>query len=264
MAEAKKELTPEQIEQMREKKRQKRARQKANKAQNAPQPQEKTMSANNQKVRLTDEEYAKQQLEFKSKKIEMNPKDAIVSIAEASEAKTLAYSVNEVNAIAEYVRNNMGAKVPLDTGVMLIKIFQESVAKPIEEYIKLANSHGIGSRRGLALYRETQTKEKNKAAAQELFRNKTIENEIPEETKEREAHEKTLEKAVLELEKAKEALRKAEELKAEAQNVLNEGFAKRSSNQKERKRVEAEKAKEAARVAAEQAKAKTEEADTAA
>lgn len=257
MSETNIELTPEQIEQRREKSRAKRAKQRAKKE--APQTQEQQSPAakqntqkkpQDQRVRLTDEEYIKQQLEFKSKKIEMNPKDSVVSIAESSEAKTLAYNVNEVNAIAEYVRNNMGSKVSLDVGVMLIKTFQEGVTKTIDEYIKLANSHGIGSRRALALYREAQAKEKNRAVAQELFKNKTIENETPEETKEREIQEKALEKATQEFEKAKEAvtraldaMKKADELKLEALSIFNDGFEKRGAAQKERKQIEAEKAK---------------------
>ncbi|MBW6487476.1 hypothetical protein [Sulfurimonas sp.] len=264
-------LTLEQTEQRREKNRVKRARQRARKLQEtlhdkplkenpepvkAPQkkPQER-------RARLSNEEYAKQQLEFKSKRIEMNPKDAVVSIAEATEAKTLAYNVSEVNTIAEYVRSNLGSRVPMDLGILLINTFQEGVAKTIEDYIKLANSQGIGSRRALALYKEVQTKEKNRAVAQELFREKTIESETPEETKEREAQEKALEKATAELAKAtaelakaKEALVKAEELEAEAEKVLDAGFEKRHADQKEREKAEAAKAREAAKAAAEEVK----------
>lgn len=260
MAEIKKELTPEQIEKRRAKNRarsekKKLARQEEQKN-NAPaqnKPTKQTKQTNQRPQRQSEEEYLEGLISSKSERIQRDPRNSIVSTAEAYESRTLAFAVREVNTIADYVRNNFGTeRVSTDVGIELIDFFSENIKKNIDDYISLACSNGIGSRRTLSEYRDEQRKQKNREIAEENFRNKTIQNETPDETKEREQHEKAVEKAQSEIDKAneamqkaKEALEKAEQCKAESLEILSDGYSKRHEAQKERKQAEAQKAKEA-------------------
>lgn len=262
MEEVKKELTPEQIQAKRERNRAKNERKKLAKAQakNDESPQPKNTQPQNKNTQpqlannanqnkrevLTDEEYNKRQVEFKSKKIQENPKSAVVSIAEASEARTLAYSIRDINMIAEFVRNNMGSeRVPMEVGTHLISHFRDNVEKSLQEYVDLANSYGIGGKRSLFEYRQEQKKIKNRELAEENFRNKVIENENASETKEREQQEKALEKAQAEIDKLKESLEKAVLTKIEASEALSQGYQNRHAAQKERRLESAKKAEAA-------------------
>jgi septal ring factor EnvC (AmiA/AmiB activator) len=121
MAEMKKELTPEQLEKRRAKNRarsekKKLARQEEQKN-NAPAQNKPTNQTNQRPQRQSEEEYLKGLISSKSERIQRDPRNSVVSTAEAYESRTLAFAVREVNTIADYVRNNFGTeKVSTDVG----------------------------------------------------------------------------------------------------------------------------------------------------
>ena len=241
------ELTPKQLKQ-RIKNREKKARLRANKQNtenNASSSSKKSKPLKKEEVKLTDAEYTQQVIDDKTHRIERNPKAAVVSIAETTEARTLAFKVNEINMITDFTRSNMGTKrVSFQEGQQLLELFEVDVSQNIDKFIELASSFGIGSKRTLSEYKKVKAKEKKKLERIEAFKTESIANETPEETKEREAQVKAVEKTEADLEKAKEALRVAEEKLHNAKELENDGFTKRAEAQKVRK-LEAEAKAEA-------------------
>ena len=233
------ELTPEELAR-REKNRarkQKIKEQKANQQQattDKPKPQ-------NTKVRLTDEEYTQQQLEKKSTQLGKNPKGSVVSIAETTESRSIAFKINEINMITDNVRSSMGTdKISFEDGAKILKFFKHNISDKIDGFMELAYSYGIGSKWSLVEYDEKTKKEKARAKEILQQREKFMAIETPIEAKEREAQEKVLEKATVELEKLKESLHKAEEALLKAQTEHEEGFKTRIAQQRERAKLAAE------------------------
>lgn len=274
------ELTAEQLKK-RNKKREQRERQRAAKAdQSNPsttftttqEPAAKPASVSKMPERLTNEEYTQQQIDKKSSKIERNPKGSVVSTAETSESRSVAFKVDEINTITEFTRAHMGTeKVSFESGAELLKFFKHNISNNIDKFITLAYSHDIGSRWALAEYKETLRKEKIKHAQVADQRAFSISNEIAAETKEREIQEKAVEKSASELERAQDVLNKAQEalLKAQETHVKtiaeqDTAYAARILVQKERKIAENNERAEQNRLAAEANKTQqSEAADTA-
>ncbi|MFA6195329.1 MAG: hypothetical protein WC656_01640 [Sulfurimonas sp.] len=195
-------------------------------------------------VRLTDEEYTQNILDKKSAKVEKNPKGSVVSTAETSESRALAFKVDEVNMITDFTRSNMGTdRLSFDDGAVLIKMFKHNVTDNLAKFIEQAYSFGIGSKWALREYKEAQRVLKANEDRIAKEREKSISSETTAETKEREAQEQAVKKALLELEKAEEALAKAQEAKMKAIAEQDSGYEQRIIAQNERQINERAEAK---------------------
>jgi len=174
------ELTPKQLKQ-RIKNREKKARLRANKQNtenNASSSSKKSKPLKKEEVKLTDAEYTQQVIDDKTHRIERNPKAAVVSIAETTEARTLAFKVNEINMITDFTRSNMGTKrVSFQEGQQLLELFEVDVSQNIDKFIELASSFGIGSKRTLSEYKKVKAKEALRVAEEKLHNAKELEND---------------------------------------------------------------------------------------
>lgn len=239
------ELTPKQLAQ-RVRNRAKKAKKKlanSGNANSAPAPvstsKEDVEKRQYAPAKLSDEEYTKELIDKKSERVSRNPRAAVVSIAETNESRALAFKINEINMITDYTRSNMGgSKISFDDGAKLINMFKDDITANIEKFIALANSLGIGSRYSLREYEENQNKIKAREKSDEARREKSKESEIPLETKEREAMEKTLEKTKADLAKAQDTLIKAQKDAATAEDNLKQNFQDTLFAQKTRKDIE--------------------------
>jgi colicin import membrane protein len=261
-----KELTPEQKEARAKKRKAQKQRQRERKAAEAKAKQVVKPAEKPVPVKKSREEiYAERQVEREKRaeiqetrkidKVKSDGRDTVVVFADTNEAKNIAYKVDEINIISSYARNFMGTNfLSFEKGASIIKGFNESVMSSMDEFLDLAHSLDIGSRRGLAEYKEEARNKKGAEKALAAKMNTSLELENAVEKKEREADEAKLLKAQDASNKAQEVLAKAQEDLSEAQASAEENFEKRYSIQMERKAEEEAKAKEAAAEEARKAK----------
>jgi hypothetical protein len=274
------ELTAEQLKKRNKNREQKERQRAAKTGQSNPstsftttqEPAAKPASVRKMPERLTDEEYTQQQIDRKSSRIARNPKGSVVSTAETSESRSLAFKIDEINIITEHTRANIGTeRVSYADGEKILKFFKHNISDNVDRFLNLAYSFDIGSKRARIEYKETERKARARDAQIAAQRGTSIVDEIASETKERETHEKAVEKSASELERAQDVLNKAQEalLKAQETHVKtiaeqDTAYAARILVQKERKIAENNERAEQNRLAAEANKTQqSEAADTA-
>ena len=183
------ELTPEQLKK-REKNRKKRAARAARKAEAAKQAANGNNTDSKKPVqtnfRKTREEIEAERFNRKTSKLEKNAEDAVVVVAESRESRSIAFPLDEINIITSTIRRNMGSeRISFETGIDLLTKFQERVQSNVELFIDLAHSKKIGSKYGIRNYEEEEAKRSRRMLH-------SMQNETPDEAKEREALDKVL------------------------------------------------------------------------
>ena len=264
----KKELTPEQIANKREKNRRRNERKKEQNKEPVVAVENSVVSTGDSRPpRLSQEEYTQGLIDKKSQKIKDNPKSAVVSTADSEESKLIAYKINEINQITDFVRSRMGGDIiSFADGIELLMEFKDGVLQNLENFIKHAHSKGVGSKYAIIEYKEIIRKENARKRIFQERIEKSMLAETDTEKKEREATEKEIAKANTDLNKAQETINKAQASKEEALATLEslraremEELNARAAAQKVRRQEEqaaAKEAKEAKAKEAREAKAK--------
>jgi len=157
------ELTPEQLKK-RERNRANRAKRKAKtQSENGSLATEQPPVKKQERKKLSYEEREEQMKLKKSAKVERNVRDSVVILAETSEARALAYKVDEINRITDYTRSFMGTdKISFKVGQKLLEMFNGTIIGTLDEFMELAAQNNIGSPWSLDEYKNLNKIKKDK------------------------------------------------------------------------------------------------------